>query len=654
MLAVIILLSQPAPSPGGLGLLVESVEKGMPAYVAGLRPGDVLVSWRPVAEGEGIAAPAGGPLASPFDLAYLEGAVAPRLPIELAIRRAGQPVDVRVAGGEWRVRSRPVLDPRDGEAYAVGEALVRGGDTAAGAAVWLELVEAAGERGDWTRACWLSLRIVESAPPESRSLSPDPFALATDTCASTRDPAMRAAAQEALAGAWQSRQEYAEAEAGWREALRQRGAEGPPGLALARAHQGLALLLMERGRPHEAQTDFRRALELRQTLAPESLEVAASLNQLALIEAQNGQLECASELFTRALEIGRRLAPESLLTAASLANLGSMVKLQGRFVEGRDLALQALAMASAIEPGGFLVADIELELGRNAWHRGDVAAAESHYRKALAIAERIAPERMLAQRCLSNLGTIAQARGDWESAEVLYRRALALCRRHWPEALFTAGVLANLGINLAEQGRLAEAAALYDEAVALGEKVGPRSGTLAFILITAADLSQARGDHAAFEAQVESILRLAGHPTEPAPQMDQALGLKGEVALGRGELAEAEDWFDKAITSAERYTPGDDRLAIARHRLARLHRLQRRTSEAAESYRRTVEAIEAQRGRLGGRGQGRLGFGVRHAQVYQEAVEVLLEAGHVRKRPSTTGSFRAPVASWRWWRSATW
>jgi CHAT domain-containing protein/Tfp pilus assembly protein PilF len=273
-----------------------------------------------------------------------------------------------------------------------------------------------------------------------------------------------------------------------------------------------------------------------------------------------------------------------------------------------------------------MVAAIERELGSTASSRGDRALAESHYRQALAIGERIAPGGQLVASTLNNLANVAKLRGDWDAAEVLYQRALALLRRNWPEALLTAGVLANFGLALGEQGRYAEADAVLREALAVGEKAGPRSGTFLFILQGAAELNYARGDLAAAEALADRLLRIVEAPGWSAPILDPVYILKGEVAASQGKPAEAEAWFLKAVPIAERFRV-DERLAAALRGLAKLHRQQGRASEAAEAYGRAVEALEAQRARLGGGGQSRMGFGVRHAQLYQEAVTAMVEAG---------------------------
>jgi CHAT domain-containing protein/Tfp pilus assembly protein PilF len=597
----------------GLGLVVESIETGTPAHSAGLRRGDVLVSWRPAGEGKS------GPLASPFDLARVEIEAAPRGPVVLVGSRNGQPLEVRVDhGGEWRVQTRPELQGRDADLYARGEA------------GWLDLAEAAAARDDWTLACWLAVRLAERAPAEDESAALDAFALAVDTCASTGRADRIALAHQALARAWQARLRFSQAEAAWREALRVWEGEGPAGLAAAAAHHGLGLVAWERGLPNEAEPHFRRALDLRQALAPEGLDVAATLHQLGYVASWRTEFEPASAQMTKALEIRQRLAPGSLLVAESLAGLTSVTLFMGQAEKVRELGQRALAHAERIDPGGPVSATIELELGNAAWVRGDVAAAEGHYRSALAMAERTAPLSRLIARSLNNLGNVAVARAEWEAAEASYRRATALCRRYWPESLFTTGLLQNLGSVLAEQGRLAEADEAYREGLAVGEKAAPRSGTVGAILLSLAELSQARGDQAGLEAYVERVMRVVEDPSSTARALDRAYGLKGEVALSHGKLDEAETWFRKSIDAAERFYPGDNRPTAAHRRLARLHRRQGRTSEAAEDYRRAVEALEAQRLLLGGTGQRRLGFGVRHAQLYQEAVEALLEAGRAK------------------------
>jgi CHAT domain-containing protein len=161
----------------------------------------------------------------------------------------------------------------------------------------------------------------------------------------------------------------------------------------------------------------------------------------------------------------------------------------------------------------------------------------------------------------------------------------------------------------------------------MAEKAAPRSGTFLFILSKAAELAHARGDQEAFERYVARVSEVAEHVARTSPMIGGVHGLRGELALSQGKLGEAEEWFRKAIAVTERFRRLDESLAVAYRQLARLQHTRSQVPEAAESYRQAVSALEEVRVRLGGGGGGRLGFGVRHVDLYQEAIEALLEAG---------------------------
>src|SRR5829696_741858 len=86
------------------GIVVESATPHSAASVAGLVPGDVILSWS--------GAVSKGLVSSPYDLLPLELEESPRRAVTLHGRRGSEEMAWVVTTGEWGIETRPNL-PRD-------------------------------------------------------------------------------------------------------------------------------------------------------------------------------------------------------------------------------------------------------------------------------------------------------------------------------------------------------------------------------------------------------------------------------------------------------------------------------------------------------------------------------------------------------------
>src|SRR5262245_56189996 len=77
------------------GVVLVRVAPGLAAERAGMRPGDRLLRWR--------QGPDAGRLDSPFELSELEVERGPRGPVEIALRRGGDSVDVSLFPDDWGI-----------------------------------------------------------------------------------------------------------------------------------------------------------------------------------------------------------------------------------------------------------------------------------------------------------------------------------------------------------------------------------------------------------------------------------------------------------------------------------------------------------------------------------------------------------------------
>ena len=600
------------------GVLVEEVEKGTPAD-GPLRPGDVVLSWAPVDPAR--AATAGGPLDSPFALASVEVAWAQRMPVVLRGRRAGQPFESTVTAGEWKLRARPAFTGDDEAAYARGETLQRSEAAGAGLEAWRELAETLTTRGEDTAACWLLLRRAEAA-----AASEDAFAEAADACAATGDPRTEAFAHEAQAAAAQKRRRPGEAETEWRAAVAQWKSIEPRSLEVVAALNKLAFLVWGRGRLPEAKELYTQALALGRELAPGSLEVAVSLNYLGPIAIQRGE-PGARALLEEALAIRERLVPRGMSTARTLANTAIIAAQEGDLAAAEELDRRSLEIASTFDPNGASVAITLSNLGNILNNRGDKAGAETIYRRALALAERNDPASEVIASLHVNLGGIAFQCAEWDAALAHYRKALALFQVVAPDSAAVAAAQGSVASVLRARGELDAAEAAYRAALPLVEKQTVGGITMSGLLVSLVEVATARGDEAGLDALAQRARGLLG----TLPAMNQWAArmhlIVADVAARRGRDEEALAGYAVALDIYRRLAPGSESLADAYGRLADLHRSRGRMPQAMEAHEQALRALEEQGGRLARRDEDRVGFRSRHARLYQDALETLLDAG---------------------------
>jgi hypothetical protein len=137
------------------GLRVDRVEVWGAAAAAGIETGDVVESWR--------TATGGGDLSDPLELLWIELDVAPREPVTLTVRRAGERREKVFEDCGWEMAVRPALPAEVGAAYQRTQA--PDGDRPA---AWDELerrIAAFPEAGAW--AAWR--RGVAAAASQERS-----------------------------------------------------------------------------------------------------------------------------------------------------------------------------------------------------------------------------------------------------------------------------------------------------------------------------------------------------------------------------------------------------------------------------------------------------------------------------------------------------
>ena len=500
-LAALVALAPSTPSArdasaAGVGIVVERVETGGAAALAGIRSGDVLLSWQRPAVAAAPANASRGDLGSPFDLSRVEIEQGPRGMVRLSALREGRDVRFELRPRAWGLKTRPRLPAPDLAAYVEGEREIRDGRWSRGIAVWRSAATRL-SNGRPADGAWWESRIAEAFARagnfrEAGEAWESAIRKTPDGEWWTR-VSLRASYADALLRGGQP----ARAASEYRKALDVAGRAAPDSLAFAFLLDGLGEVEESVENLTEARDLYARALVIRQRLAPDSVAVASSLNALGRVAAER---ESAEELCIRSLSLWESLAPDSLEAARALNDLGALYFQRGDVVAAKRLHERALTICRRNEPEGLDFATSLYRLGNVAWRRGDLATAEDLHRRALAIRQTLAPGSAAVESSLNSLGNVAGTRKDLASAERFHREALAIGEQRAPQTVDA--MIHNLGEDARLLGNYAAAEALFRRALAMYDRLPPgsaRDAAVANTLVSLAAVARDRGDLAEAE-----------------------------------------------------------------------------------------------------------------------------------------------------------
>jgi CHAT domain-containing protein/tetratricopeptide (TPR) repeat protein len=533
---------------------------------AGLLPGVEVVGGR---RGD-----RGGPLSTPLALSAVEAEEAPRGGVVLQGRRGFRSISFALPPGAWGLRVRPALSRAD-------EAELRRAlddPPAESAARWSELAaRLTGDDAAWARLsagrAWLAAR----RPDDARAAFAAASALATR-------PEWHALAEEQAGAALHAAGAPADAEAAYRRALGLREATDARGVGAARCRHQLGRLARVRFDSAAAAGHLEAARALLEAAAPGSPELALVLHDLGGVSYAKGRFEQADTAYAAAQEILERSVPDGLDLAATLSIRGSVAQQRGDFGRAEALHRRALELTDRLAPDSTDNALVLNRLGVVTREQGDLDEAEAFHRRALAIFERTAPGGVEVAGCFNNLGLIAAAREDWSAAEPYHLQALAIRERLKPDGSDVAASLANLGA-----------------------------------------LASDRGDHAAAEGYLRRSLAIKRTTAPGTLTLGVTLHNVGEALLGLGRYDEARAALEEARALRERLAPGSGDLAADWHTLGHVDRAQGRPAAALVKWRRALDIMDAQRGKLAGTDRAR--FVRRYAVVYRDPEALLIESG---------------------------
>jgi CHAT domain-containing protein/Tfp pilus assembly protein PilF len=600
-------------------VVIEAITPGSAGERAGLQPGDELSAWSSESGGSGV-------LRTPFDLGHVKIEHAPRGIVTLQGFREGKEKTWHVSPGVWGIEARPALDPDLLAMYEQGRQRLAARELDAGAALWRSMLEALERQAAPEHTSWLESQLAKAFAVAGRWPEAD----------AAWERAARRLEVQATSGAAQVLDEWGRA-LGRRDALDRSEAchrralllEPEESLGAARELGALGTIARQRNDLKDAEDLLRQAYSIREKLAPGSLDLAASITDLGYLAGLRNDVAAAAEHFSKALELQQRLAPESREFATTLINLAIIAQLQADFATSEKLFRRAIELLERLSPDDPELARALMRLGLAEKDRGDLAIAEERFQRALAIRQKLASESVIIAGSLQSLGVIAKERGDLAAAEEYYRRALEMREKLAPGSGAVAESLGNLGNLERSRGNLAMADEYLRRALAIQEeeKISPerRNATLARLGLAAVAVD--RGDLALAEELYGRALSLLEEKFPGTKEVSVSLEGLGEIAFRRGELAKAEELFRRALAILEKIAPGSMQLGTLLNELGQVHRRAGRLAMATEHFCRATEALDQQRGKLGGTMETRAAFGGTAAELYRDCLAALVDNG---------------------------
>jgi len=499
------------------GVVVLGVAKTLEGERAGIRPGDVLLSWE-----NGRAR---GELQSAFDLSITEveqGATG-RVRLQ-GVRDAKQKIWM-LGEDYWGITVRPRMPISVFRLFRKGELLEKAGKVSDAAAMWKEAADRAGAPGLSPMAPWFLLHAAQAFGGSQKWDSRDDLYREAIQRASAADPA---AGLEILLGwseALNRRGRFKAAQLHYQESLRESQKRELHVLKIAFVLNRLGNVTASLGEFDAAESYYLESLALRRKAAPESLVVAASLSNLGLVEWQRGELVKAEEYLGEALRIARRIAPFRVLVSGILNNLGGVSLRRGDAPGAERYYKQALRIQERLKDHGHEISVSLNNIGLTALDLGDVKSAQIYILRALAIRMRVEPHSPFVASCLNHLAAIAYMQGKKEISEQYLHRALAIEKQNGEGGISYWMTVQGLATIAADQGHLDDAEHYYRDAIAVTRKMGPAISGGAEPL-----------------AELASILVRKRQPEEAARLFEEALdSLESEAArLGGIETVRSE------------------------------------------------------------------------------------------------------------------
>jgi CHAT domain-containing protein/Tfp pilus assembly protein PilF len=449
------------------GLVVEQVSKNTQAQRAGVRPGDILLSWKRADEH--------GELESPFDLAHIFLEQASRGPVIVSAVRGGQRREWLFRSDAWGVSVRPNFSEPLLSIYRQSEALFAAGNLAEATDGLRAVAANAREGGPLWLGPWFfshAGRILLGARQWELS---DIFFQEAIAQAPNAGPVLKAELFRQRAAGLAIHQDLVGATKYYQDVLLESQKLGRKTMVEANTLLSLAVIELKRGDFESAEVHLRHAVAIGEVLAPTSIQTLLTIANLAVLYQDQGEFEKAEQYYLKALDKEEKHFPKSAHIAGTLSDLGVLFDQQGDLARAEAYHRRALSLAEHLDPASLEVADILANLAECILEKGDPARAEVYQKRSLSIREKAASDSLQSAYSLAGLGKIARISGDLTKAEQYYRRSLAVAISMDAPGRDRASFLIGLATVLRQQREFSSAEQLYRQALAIIDREDPGS-----------------------------------------------------------------------------------------------------------------------------------------------------------------------------------
>ncbi len=366
------------------------------------------------------------------------------------------------------------------------------------------------------------------------------------------------------------------------------------------AHSNLGVIYYSLDRLDKAEEHCGKAMEITGRIAPGTTSMATILNTLGAIVLKRGDLKGAEEYFTKALDINRKLVPDSLDVATNLDNLGTVVSM-----------------------------------------RGDLSAAEKYYMESIAITERDAPNDPTLGTSLMNLGILYSARHDYEESENYLQKALEITRKSAPGSLSEATCLNNLAGTVWELGDKDKAMEIYEESLSIRREKLPGSWEVANSLNNIASLAITVNNLEKAETALDESLGIFKDIAPGSTFEASVLHNLAKLNIRKKDPGKALECFEGAQIIVSYLIPGTMEEAGNYYWMGRILEEQGNDMKALDCYRKSLEALELQKLKLGGGSQSTEAFSEEYKDFYKRALELEVKLGLDKEAYRTLERYRA-------------
>ncbi len=460
--------SESVDGPLKAGVVVEWLTKNSQAEKAGLKPGDVLLSWT---RGEQK-----GEFESPFEMLHVRFEQAPRGIVKIEGVRGTERKAWWLGSDTWGIAGRPNLRQPLLTFYLEGQQLAQVGKVEEAAhRLRTAATQAQTSSAAWLRS-WFLMRVAQMLfDAEQWDASDNAYGEAIE-CATAAGPIVRAELFRQRANGFENHDDIVTAEKYYLEALAEWQKLGIDTMAVSSSLNQVGSVALLRGDLRKAEEYFGKSLTIGAKLAPKSMQMAWSLSSLGALHQSRGDLDQAEKLYLLALTQEEIYLPDSRILVETIRNLAILAQQRGDLSRAQAHYRKALAMAEKLDADNLdEVATINGYLAECILDQGDPQSAQGFEERALSIRQKLNRDSLAVALSLRNLGKIARIRGNLSGAEQYYKQALSIGEKLAPSSLETARFLIGLGYVARDRGDFAKAVEYYRRALTIMEKAAPEN-----------------------------------------------------------------------------------------------------------------------------------------------------------------------------------